>query len=58
MADGRQTELKMIALPAMRIDNVLAYYGRNTGGGRVRLGALDAGIDRLGMVCLHTFMWA
>ena len=54
MADRRRTELKMIALPAMRIDIVPVSYGRNAGGGTVRLGALDVDIGRLGMVCLHT----
>jgi hypothetical protein len=54
VADGRRTELKMTALPAMRINIVPVSYVSGTGGGTVRLGALEANIGRLGMVCLHT----
>jgi hypothetical protein len=54
VADGRRTELKMIALPVVRVDIAPVCYVSSTGGGTVRLGALDVDIGRLGMVCLHT----
>jgi hypothetical protein len=50
--------LKMIALPVVRTDIVPVSYVSSRGGGKVRLGALEVDIGQLGMVSLHTSVWA